>query len=127
MKKIRKVCELTLNLLRTNRETLLSVLETFIYDPLVEWTKDKMVFNNKKKKLLLIIKYKTPSGEVENTQAVDIINKIDSALQGKIGQGLPLSIEGQVHKQIEEAISEKNLSKVFFFSIILLFIYLLDV
>lgn len=41
----RKVCELTLRVLRTNRETLMSVLETFIHDPLVEWTKDtkKMV------------------------------------------------------------------------------------
>lgn len=36
----RKVCELTLHVLRSNRETLMSVLETFIYDPLVEWTKD---------------------------------------------------------------------------------------
>jgi serine/threonine-protein kinase ATR len=41
----RKVCELTLQVLRSNRETLLSVLETFIHDPLVEWSKDtkKMV------------------------------------------------------------------------------------
>jgi serine/threonine-protein kinase ATR len=36
----RKVCELTLGVLRANRETLMSVLETFIHDPLVEWTKD---------------------------------------------------------------------------------------
>jgi serine/threonine-protein kinase ATR len=43
----RRVCELTLGVLRNNRETLMSVLETFIHDPLVEWTKDskKMVIN----------------------------------------------------------------------------------
>lgn len=34
-----KVCEITLSVLRTHRETLMSVLETFIHDPLVEWTK----------------------------------------------------------------------------------------
>lgn len=27
--------------LRADRETLLSVLETFVHDPLVDWTKDK--------------------------------------------------------------------------------------
>lgn len=34
-----KVCEITLTVLRTHRETLMSILETFIHDPLVEWTK----------------------------------------------------------------------------------------
>ncbi len=34
-----RVCEITLSVLRTHRETLKSVLETFIHDPLVEWTK----------------------------------------------------------------------------------------
>lgn len=35
-----KVCEITLSVLREHRETLMSVLETFIHDPLVEWTKN---------------------------------------------------------------------------------------
>lgn len=34
-----RICEITLSVLRTHRETLMSVLETFIHDPLVEWTK----------------------------------------------------------------------------------------
>lgn len=34
-----RVCEISLSILRAHRETLLSVLETFIHDPLVEWTK----------------------------------------------------------------------------------------
>ena len=34
-----RVCEITLSVLRSHRETLMSVLETFIHDPLVEWTK----------------------------------------------------------------------------------------
>ncbi|KAF3772309.1 Serine/threonine-protein kinase [Nymphaea thermarum] len=34
-----KTCEITLSVLRSHRETLMSVLETFIHDPLVEWTK----------------------------------------------------------------------------------------
>lgn len=34
-----RVCEITLSVLRMHRETLMSILETFIHDPLVEWTK----------------------------------------------------------------------------------------
>lgn len=34
-----RVCEITLSVLRSHRGTLMSVLETFIHDPLVEWTK----------------------------------------------------------------------------------------
>lgn len=36
-----RVCEITLSVLRMHRETLMSVLETFIHDPLVEWTKSQ--------------------------------------------------------------------------------------
>jgi len=92
----RRVSELTLQVLRTNRDTLMSVLETFIHDPLVEWTKKI-----------------TPSGEVKNEQAVKMIQELDDRLQGKEGQGLPLSIEGQVHQQIEEAISISNLAEMY--------------
>lgn len=48
----RKCCEESLRVLRENRESLMSVLETFIHDPLCEWNKKrvnneiKKVFNN---------------------------------------------------------------------------------
>ena len=35
------VCEIVLDILRSNRETLMTVLETFVHDPLVEWTKQR--------------------------------------------------------------------------------------
>jgi len=34
----RKTCEITLQTLRSNLGPLMSVLETFLHDPLVEWT-----------------------------------------------------------------------------------------
>ena len=48
-----KVCEITLSVLRGHKEALLTVLETFIHDPLVEWTKTS----------------KSSGGEVRNPQA----------------------------------------------------------
>ena len=34
----RQSCEHTLRVLRKGRETLLTLLEAFVYDPLVDWT-----------------------------------------------------------------------------------------
>jgi len=48
-----KVCEITLSVLRTHKEALMTVLETFIHDPLVEWTKTN----------------KSSAGEVRNPHA----------------------------------------------------------
>jgi phosphatidylinositol kinase/protein kinase (PI-3 family) len=48
-----KVCEITLSVLRGHKEALMTVLETFIHDPLVEWTKTS----------------KSSGGEVRNPQA----------------------------------------------------------
>lgn len=45
----RRVCEFTLRILRMNREALMSVLETFIYDPLVEWSSGNV------KKMVIIL------------------------------------------------------------------------
>ncbi|WOK94665.1 serine/threonine-protein kinase ATR isoform X1 [Canna indica] len=97
-----KVCEITLSVLRTHRETLMSVLETFLHDPLVEWTKS----------------HKSSGVEVQNPHAQRAISNIKARLQGiVVGVGaapsLPLAIEGQAQRLIEEATSLKNLGKMY--------------
>lgn len=37
----RRVCEITLRVLREHRGALASVLETFLHDPLVDWTSSR--------------------------------------------------------------------------------------
>ncbi|KAI3718255.1 hypothetical protein L6452_19118 [Arctium lappa] len=61
-----KVCEITLSVVREHRETLMSVLETFIHDPLVEWTKT----------------HKSSGVEVQNPHAQRAISNIEARLQG---------------------------------------------
>ncbi|KAI3815576.1 hypothetical protein L1987_15248 [Smallanthus sonchifolius] len=97
-----KVCEITLSVLREHRETLMSVLETFIHDPLVEWTKT----------------HKSSGVEVQNPHAQRAISNIEARLQGiVVGVGaapsLPLAVEGQVRRLIAEAVSHKNLGKMY--------------
>ncbi|KAH9611817.1 hypothetical protein KSS87_006760 [Heliosperma pusillum] len=97
-----KVCEITLSILRTHRETLMSVLETFIHDPLVEWTKS----------------HKSSGVEVQNPHAQRAISNIEARLQGVVvgvaaAPSLPLAVEGQARRLIAEAVSHTNLGKIF--------------
>ncbi|KAF5745781.1 serine/threonine-protein kinase ATR isoform X1 [Tripterygium wilfordii] len=97
-----RVCEITLSVLRTHRETLMSILETFIHDPLVEWTKS----------------HKSSGVEVQNPHAQRAISYIEARLQGVVvGVGaapsLPLAVEGQARRLIAEAVSHKNLGKMY--------------
>ncbi|CAM8899357.1 unnamed protein product [Rhodiola kirilowii] len=97
-----KVCEITLTVLRTHRETLMSILETFIHDPLVEWTKS----------------HKSSGVEVQNPHAQRAISNIEARLRGVVvGVGaapsLPLAVEGQARRLIAEAVSHKNLGKMY--------------
>ncbi|KAG1359467.1 serine/threonine-protein kinase ATR [Cocos nucifera] len=97
-----KVCEITLSVLRTHRETLMSVLETFIHDPLVEWTKS----------------HKSSGVEVQNPHAQRAISNIKARLQGVVvgvaaAPSLPLAVEGQARRLMAEAISHKNLGKMY--------------
>ncbi|ORX89906.1 hypothetical protein K493DRAFT_288711 [Basidiobolus meristosporus CBS 931.73] len=95
----RKSCEVSLRLLRNNRESLMCVLETFIHDPLCEWSKKKQS--------------SMTSGEVENEHAVRSLQTIDQKLQGLVQAGFPLSIEGQVDELIRQATDAGNLFKMY--------------
>ena len=93
----RKVCEFSLGILRQHREALLSVLEAFVSDPLVEWTKDKT----------------SSSSGKENPEARNIVEHIDKLLRGRMGGLLPMSVEGQVHKLVRDATDPAKLSKMY--------------
>lgn len=97
----RKCCEFTMRVLRENKDLLMSVLETFIYDPLCEW-------GIKGKSLKTIV----PEGE--NPKALRILNVIDRKLQGFVSNyRLPIGVEGQVDELIHQATDPENLSKMY--------------
>ncbi len=84
----RKTCEVTLAVLRSERDALKSVLTTFIYDPLVEWSLVKGKPRTAQSATL----------EINNEMAVATIKNIEYRLKGfdKKNKGAPLSVEGQV-------------------------------
>ncbi|KAJ8409535.1 hypothetical protein AAFF_G00229360 [Aldrovandia affinis] len=105
----RQACEVTIRLMRDQREPLMSVLKTFLHDPLVEWSKP--VKGSSKTQA-------NESGEILNEKAKTHVLDIEQRLQGVIKSrnkvlGLPLSIEGHVHYLIQEATDDNNLCQMY--------------
>ncbi|XP_044230797.1 serine/threonine-protein kinase ATR [Thunnus albacares] len=105
----RQACEVTLRLMRDQREPLMSVLKTFLHDPLVEWSKQAKGLSKAQA---------NETGEIVNEKAKTHVCDIEQRLQGVIKSrnkvlGLPLSIEGHVHYLIQEATDDKMLCQMY--------------
>ncbi|KAF3985193.1 hypothetical protein FT663_03803 [Candidozyma haemuli var. vulneris] len=85
----RITCEVTGQILRENEASLMNILETLIYDPLLDW--------------------KTQ----ENPQ--DHLRKVRRKIRGLLDEkeGLPMNIHGQVDVLIQEATSKENLAQMY--------------
>jgi serine/threonine-protein kinase ATR len=108
----RVACELTMQLLRDNKDTLSSVLDAFIHDPLVEWrdaqrkTKHSRVQNPTREGVDLIRLAKTALGVIKE--------KLDGVYQSS-KDGLPQSTKRRLETDhlvqllIQEATDPENL------------------
>ncbi|KAJ2888432.1 hypothetical protein FB639_000648 [Coemansia asiatica] len=106
----RKTCEMTLNLLRDNRDALMSVLESFLHDPLVEWSRR----TTRASRQAAASTAPAKSGANQpNEQAAKCLNTINRKLQGILQGVAPLSVEGQVDALIREATSPDRLFQMY--------------
>jgi serine/threonine-protein kinase ATR len=94
----RKSAELTLQILRQNEDTLMTILETFVYDPTTD-------FIGKKKRKENPIVPDTPEGVLEQVQ-----NKVRGFLGG---ESVPLSVEGYVQELVAMATDEWRLASMY--------------
>ncbi|BFY98653.1 hypothetical protein BsWGS_01693 [Bradybaena similaris] len=104
----RRSCEMTLKVIRDQMDSLMSVLTTFIYDPLVEWSKASMGQRSNA----------TNIGEINLGVPKIHVQNIEDRIRGilktkKKPRCLPLSIEGHVKYLIQEATSEINLCQMY--------------
>lgn len=89
----RKSCELTARILRQHEDTLMTILETFLYDPTTD-------FIGKKKKNAGVIP-DTPEG---------VLDSVRSKVRGLLpSESVPLSIEGYVDELIKQATDPEKL------------------
>ena len=100
----RRSCEISMAVLRDNSDTLINVLQTFLHDPLVEWTRKSQTDDKNNKD--------------ELQKPKQILEDIEQRLKGLVDPGKDrlapaLSVHGQVHQLIRAAMSEDNLSKMY--------------
>ncbi|CAH0579320.1 unnamed protein product [Chrysodeixis includens] len=98
----RKSCEAVMRALRAQTAALMSVIEPFVYDPLVSWGRARPV----------------DCGERTNEQAMQHLLHIKQRLNGMVRTknrqlSLSLSPEGQVEHLIVEATSVQNLCQMY--------------
>ena len=109
--------------LRSNRDTLLSVLEPFVKDPVIDWkrsrTQQKLSqqerqFREAKRSIKVIDErlqgvYNLKNPNLKKYRRTDLqTSEVDG-----MSQYLPLSVDGQVHKMISEATSRENLVQLY--------------
>lgn len=124
--------ESSLEILRGNRDTLLSVLEPFIKDPVIDWKRQKPQQNipsgtkmmsdshGEAKRSIHIIKERL-SGicNLRNPNYRRLRNIIPREVQSRVEEDnmmieiLPLSVEGQVQKLCAEASKNENLVQLY--------------
>lgn len=97
-----KVAELTLGVLRRNRETLKGVLESFLIDPHVEWSSGSASSSAAK----------TARASTAYNSTKQSLTKFDALLKGS-GGAFPLSVSAQVTQSILAAVDHENLSKMY--------------
>ena len=97
----RNCCEVTMGILRSNKEALLNVLEAFLHDPSVEWSeRQNKALHGTEKRFKL---------------ARDAHRVIQRKLNGVMlaSTQTRLSVEGQVHELIRQATDESLLSMMY--------------
>ncbi|KAL1406340.1 hypothetical protein Q8F55_008039 [Vanrija albida] len=92
----RKAAEITMDILRSNQGSLMSVLEAFVHDPLVEWTKSS----------------RSKERDVQK-QADKNLNPIKKKLRGVSLGDTEMTVPNQVEYLIKEATSIVNLSLMY--------------
>eukprot|EP01050_Picozoa_sp_SAG11_P024366 SAG11_NODE_5164_length_1642_cov_1.646792_1_plen_169_part_00 len=111
----RQACETTMRILRANCELLVANLETFLHDPLVEWSSPE----DRESSASCAVNSQA------NRMAEHMLARVRAKLSGQGGSTLetmqghvvsseqPLSVSGQVHRLIQEATSIDNLSSMY--------------
>lgn len=122
----RRCCEKTMEVMRNSKETLLTIVEVLLYDPLFDWTMNPL-------KALYLQQRPDDESELHSTPNADdqeckrnlsdidqsfnkvaerVLMRLQEKLKG-VEEGTVLSVGGQVNLLIQQAMDPKNLSRLF--------------
>lgn len=113
----RKSCERTMDVMRNNHETIITILEVLLYDPLYEWTVSPAEAYSmqlcKENDSDGTSKIAASEEEVPiNVSAERALLRVKQKLHGT-EEGGTSSVEGQVEKLIQQARDLSNLSRLY--------------
>jgi serine/threonine-protein kinase ATR len=96
----RQCSELTLSILRQNEETLMTILEAFIYDPTLD---------------LQSVKKSAKRGDAgAKLHPQHVVHEIKRKVRGLLPrESIPLGVEGQVEALIQQAVDPRNLTAMY--------------
>lgn len=101
----RKSAEVTLRLLRENEEMLMTNLETFLHDPIVDWSVKRKRSPNQRRMINGLMAARSPE---------EALSSIRHKIRGiRYQESIPLSVSGQVEYLVLQATSDENLSKMY--------------
>ncbi|KZT69244.1 phosphatidylinositol 3-kinase [Daedalea quercina L-15889] len=131
----RNTCEISMKVLRDNKESLMAVLEAFVYDPLINWRlmqADPVEGRRPEDPARETARTSAyPQGpirklkadendifnehqEIRNERALFVYNRVQHKLTGRdFNPDIPLSVAAQVDKLIIQATSLENLCQCF--------------
>nr|XP_058924229.1 serine-protein kinase ATM isoform X1 [Kogia breviceps] len=122
----RRCCEKTMEVMRNSQETLLTIVEVLLYDPLFDWTMNPL-------KALYLQQRPEDESELHSTPNADdqeckrnlsdidhsfnkvaerVLMRLQEKLKG-VEEGTVLSVGGQVNLLIQQSMDPKNLSRLF--------------
>ncbi|KAL9227455.1 hypothetical protein vseg_003141 [Gypsophila vaccaria] len=111
----RRCCEETLDLMRINKEALLTIIEVFIHDPLYKWALSPLKALQRQKEVEddLETSWEDSLDEYEgNKDATRALMRVKQKLDG-YEDGELRSVHGQVQQLIQDAIDPERLCNMF--------------
>ncbi|XP_036180388.1 serine-protein kinase ATM isoform X7 [Myotis myotis] len=122
----RRCCEKTMEVMRNSKETLLTIVEVLLYDPLFDWTMNPLKALYLQQRLEDETElHASPNADdrecKRNLSEIDqsfnkvaerVLMRLQEKLKG-VEEGTVLSVDGQVNLLIQQAIDPKNLSRLF--------------
>ncbi|KAG8907001.1 serine/threonine-protein kinase M1 [Tulasnella sp. 403] len=116
----RVACEVTMQLLRLNKDALMSVLEAFVHDPLVEWEDERRKEEGRKRGGRRRAEIENPAVQLRALAQKSLlpIQRKLSGLPSDLPQGnwtvKEITTSNQVEHLIKEATSAENLSMMYY-------------
>eukprot|EP01155_Anaeramoeba_flamelloides_P010974 Anaeramoba_flamelloidesa326854_59.p1 GENE.a326854_59~~a326854_59.p1 ORF type:complete len:975 (+),score=216.26 a326854_59:235-3159(+) len=116
----RHTCLNSMKVIRDNKDSLMALLEAFVYDPLINWFLDRESSQTTQQKLRKMVKagsgffYYDSYDQSLNEEALKVIERISNKLTGRdFNKNETLSINNQVDRLIQQSTSNENLSQCY--------------